>query len=67
MNNKRYTPKYDYDLITKIYMEEYLSNIYDVGSIFIGANPSDKLKGKWTKIENVSVGNKNVIAWIRVE
>lgn len=67
MHNKRYTPKYDYDYITKIYMEEYLNNIYEIGSIIIGANPSDKLKGKWTKIDNVTIGDKKVVAWLRVE
>lgn len=67
MNNRKYTPKYDYDLIPKIYLEEYLSDIYSVGSIIIGTNPSGKLKGKWTKIDNVTIGNKTVVAWLRVE
>lgn len=67
MYNKKYTPKYDYDVINKKYLYDILEKIFGVGYIYIGSNPSDILKGNWEKIQNVSIGNKTVDAWIRTK
>lgn len=67
MNNKKYTPRFDYDYITNIYLKQYIADIFRVGSIIIGADPTNKINGKWEKITNVTIGSKNVDAWLRIE
>ena len=65
--NKKYTPKYDYDLINKKYLDETINKIFGVGFIYIGSNPCALLTGSWEKIENITIGSKTVYGWIRIK
>ena len=65
--NKKYTPKYDYDLINKKYLGVIINKIFGVGFIYIGSNPSALLTGSWEKIENITIGSKTVDGWIRIK
>lgn len=65
--DKKYTPKYDYDLINKKYLDETINKIFGVGFIYIGSDPSVLLNGSWEKIENITVGSKTVDGWIRIK
>lgn len=64
---KKYTPRYDDDFINKKYFEDKINNIFGVGYIYIGSNPTNILKGSWEKIDNVTIGSKSVEAYIRIK
>ena len=65
--NKKYTPKYDYDLINKKYFDDKIKNLFGVGAIYIGPDPSLIFGGIWERIEKITVGSKTVDGWIRVK
>ena len=65
--NKKYTPKYDYDLINKKHLDETINKIFGVGFIYIGSDPSALLTGSWEKIENITIGSKTVDGRIRIK
>ena len=65
--NKKYTPKYDYDLINKKYLDDKLNDLFGVGFIYLGSNPSNLLNGSWEKIENINIGSQKIDGWIRVK
>lgn len=65
--NKKYTPKYDYDLINKKYFDTKLNELFGLGSIYLGPNPTHIIGGVWEKINNVTIGSKTVDGWIRVK